>query len=96
MYYLKMIIMKTKITLKSLVFPTLSSIIYSELKTPKKRNYLLQVMTILIQKMTLSVSFFSSKAISTKIDLIPMKVVQLIKSVQPSISQKTLRSNFYC
>jgi hypothetical protein len=90
-----MIIMKTKITLKSLVFPILSSIKYSEFKTPKKRKYLLQNMIILIQKMTLNDSFFISKAILTKIDLTPMKVVQLIKSIQPSITHNTLRSNFY-
>ena len=87
--------MRKKITQKSQVFPTLSCIKYSELKTSKERKYLLQNIIILIQKMILNYSFFSSKAISKETDLKLMKVYQLIIIPQPSMSQKTSLSNFY-
>ena len=84
--------MKTKITLKKLVPPLLSSVKYCEFKIPK---YWKDNMITLVQKMKSDYSLFSSRAISTKIDLTPLKISQLIKTIHSSISQKTLQSNFY-
>lgn len=95
-YYLKKINMKTKITLHTPVFLLLTSTENFEIKTPKYWNDLLQNMISLIQKMVSVYPFFNcTRTIYLKIDLIPMKVDQSIKVTQPSIYQKTLRSNFY-
>lgn len=88
--------MKTKITLHTPVFLLLTNTENFEIKTPKYWNDLLQNMISLIQKMVSVYPFFNrTRTIYLKIDLIPMKVDQSIKVTQPSIYQKTLRSNFY-
>jgi hypothetical protein len=88
--------MKTKITLYTSVFILLTSTEYFDIKTRKYWNNLIQNMIFLIKKMVSDYPFFNrSIAICTKIDLIPMKVSQLIKITQPSIYPKTPRSIIY-
>ena len=87
--------MKTKITFHTPVFILLTSTEYFDIKTRKYFN-LIQNMIFLIKKMVSVYPFFNcSTTISTKIDLIPMKVSQLIKITQPSIYPKTPRSIIY-
>jgi hypothetical protein len=88
--------MKTKITLHTPVFILLTSTKYFDIKTRKYWNNLIQNMIFLIKKMVSDYPFFNRPiTISTKIDLIPMKVSQLIKITQPSIYPKTPRSIIY-
>lgn len=88
--------MKTKITLHTPVFILLTRTENFEIKAPNYWNNLLQNMIFLIKKMVSVCPFFyRSITIYTKIDLIPMKVNKLIRITQPSIHQKTLRSNIY-
>lgn len=88
--------MKTKITLHTPVFILLTSTEYFEIKTRKYWNNLIQNKIFFLKKMVSVYPFFNcSITISTKIDLIPMKVSQLIKITQPSIYPKTPRSIIY-
>lgn len=88
--------MKAKITLHTPVFIFLTSTKYFEIKTQKYWSDLIQNMMSLIKKMVSVYPFYNRPiTISTKIDLIPMKVSQLIKITQPSIYPKTPRSTIY-
>lgn len=88
--------MKTKITFHTTVFILLTITEYFEIKTRKYWNNLIQNKILFLKKMVSVYPFFNrSITICTKIDLIPMKVSQLIKITQPSIYPKTPRSIIY-
>ncbi|MFE3869581.1 hypothetical protein ACFX5E_16080 [Flavobacterium sp. LS2P90] len=88
--------MKTKITLHTPVFIFLTRTENFEIEASKYWENLLQNMIFLIKKMVTDYPYFNhSITISIKIDLIPMKVNNLIRVTQPSICKRTLKSTFY-